>query len=333
MADPRNVYYLTGFWGEAFVALTSEEATLVVPALEHQRASEAAVQSDVVASERGAAMYETVKERLGGRKVLTDDMEASSFCRFSKMLDGRVEVDPEVLLQPRRVKDDWELSQLMEGGRVMDHLYRVTAEVLSPGKSEREVAAYVLAEMVRSKADPPAYPSTLNPLIVASGPNGALPHAYTTEKKVDRGEFVVCDYTLRFGGYVVDATRTFAVGPVSDEMKRSYDAVLGAQLAGISVAKAGIKASDVDKACRDHLAEFGLADRFVHGTGHGVGLDVHEPPWVSKGSEEVLQKDNTVTIEPGVYIPGRYGVRIEDTVVVKDKAEPLTHYAKELVSI
>jgi Xaa-Pro aminopeptidase len=331
--EPQNVYYLTGFWGEAFAVLTGDGTSLVVPGLEFERAKEAASSVEVVGSERGANIFNKVKERLGPNRAVVDNVDAMTFNRLSSFLSGGVTVDPEALMLSRRTKDEAEQAFLVEGGKVMDRLYEVTAELLAPGTDERSVAAAAIEEMMRLKADPPAYASTLNPLIVASGPNGALPHAYTTERRMERGDFVVCDYVLRYGGYVVDATRTFAVGEVSDVMKESYDAVLRSQEAGLQAAKVGARTSDVDSACRDLLASRGLAEYFVHGTGHGVGLDVHEAPFVRKGDQEVLKENYAVTIEPGVYFKGKYGVRIEDSIIVKERPVVLTHYPKTLTSL
>ena len=237
-------------------------------------------------------------------------------------------------MQSRRVKDEAELACLVEGGKVMDRLYEVTAELLSPGIGERTVAAAIVEEMMRLKADPPAYLATLNPLIVATGADGSLPHAYTSERKVEKGDFVVCDYVLRYGGYVVDATRTFGIGWVSAEMKRSYEAVLRAQLIGIHAAKIGARTGDVDKAVRGHLTGEGLGDYFVHGTGHGVGIAVHEAPAISPRAEGILEEGMVITVEPGIYLPNQGGVRLEDMVLIgRTGGEIMTHLRKELLQI
>lgn len=287
----------------------------------------------MIGSDRGADILNKVKEKIGSRKALIDDVDVVTFNRFASILPSGLTADPEVLMTSRKVKDEAELAYLVEGAKVMDKLYEVTAELLSPGIDERTIAAAILEEMIRMKADPPAYVNTLNPLIVAAGANGSFPHAYTTERKVEKGDFVVCDYVLRYFGYVVDATRTFAIGSASEEMKRSYDAVLQAQLAGISAMRVGAMTDDVDRAVRSRLSQQGLEQYFVHGTGHGVGLDVHEAPFIRRGDQEILKENMTVTVEPGVYFKGKYGVRIEDSVVVKEKPQVLTHFTKSLTII
>jgi len=331
--EPQNIYYLTGFWGEASVIVTGDETSIVVPALELERARESAPDVNVIGSDRGADMLNKVREKVGSRKALIDDVDVVTFNRFASILPSGLTADPEALMTSRKVKDEAELAYLVEGAKVMDKLYEVTADLLSPGIDERTIAAAILEEMIRMKADPPAYANTLNPLIVAAGANGAFPHAYTTERKVEKDDFVVCDYVLRYFGYVVDATRTFAIGSASEEMKRSYDAVLQAQLAGIGAMRVGARTDDVDRAVRSQLSQQGLEQYFVHGTGHGVGLDVHEAPFIRRGDQEILKENMVVTVEPGVYFKGRYGVRIEDSVVVKDKPQVLTHFTKSLLII
>ncbi|HVP23130.1 MAG TPA: Xaa-Pro peptidase family protein [Conexivisphaerales archaeon] len=333
VGEPQNVYYLTGFWGEATVVVGQEGCSIIVPALEFERAKESSSGVEVIGSDRGADMARKIKERVEARKCLIDNVDVSTFNRLSSMVPPGLTADPDALMSSRIVKDEAEISFLVEGGKVMDKLYEVTADLLSPGTDERTVAAAVIDEMIRLKADPPAYASTLNPLIVASGANGSLPHAYTTERKMERGDFVVCDYVLRYGGYVVDATRTFAIESASDQMERSYDVVLDSQLAGIDATRPGVVAEEVDRAVRVPLAKAGMEELFVHGTGHGVGLDVHEAPFIRRGSPEVLREGMAVTVEPGVYVKGKYGVRIEDSLIVGAKPQILTHFPKSLVIV
>jgi Xaa-Pro aminopeptidase/Xaa-Pro dipeptidase len=331
--EPQNVYYLTGFWGEATVVISPGGASLIVPALELERAKDSATDVGVIGGQRGPDITNKLKEAVGGRKALIDNVDVSTFNRFASFLSSGLSADPQAIMSAREVKDDAEISFLVEGGKVMDKLYGVTAELLSPGIDERTVAAAVLEEMVRMKADPPAYVSTLNPLIIASGANGSYPHAYTTERQMENGDLVVCDYVLRFGGYVVDATRTFAISSASDEMKRSYDVVLRSQLSGIEAIRPGVKTDEVDRATRAPLAGAGLEELFVHGTGHGVGLDVHEAPSIRRGDQELLKENMAVTVEPGVYVNGKYGIRIEDSLIVREKPLVLTHFQKSLVYV
>ena len=169
--------------------------------------------------------------------------------------------------------------------------------------------------------------------IVASGPNGAKPHARPSTRRIDEGELVVLDFGALVDGYCSDMTRTVCVGePAKPELRRMVDAVAEAQRAGVAAVRAGVAAKDVDAACRAVITDAGWGDAFVHSTGHGVGLDIHEHPLLGKTSTATLDAGYVVTVEPGVYLPGLGGVRIEDTVVVtSDGCRPLTNSPKDLV--
>ncbi|MDG6939482.1 MAG: M24 family metallopeptidase [Nitrososphaerota archaeon] len=330
VGKPQNLYYLTGFWGEGLAVLDSSAMSLIVPALERARAEEGVVDTEVIGADRGTRIMVALADRVRGKKCAIDDVDVAQYDAIASRTGAAPIVLPGACMDARTVKDELELKNLREGGRAMDDLYRLAAEVIAPGVSERKVSAALLERMVADGADPPAYESTLNPLIVASGPNGALPHAYTTTREVRDGDFVVVDLVLRYNGYVVDATRTFAVGRADHDMKEAYEAVLGSQREGAKSVRPGARTADVDGVCRRHLAERGYADLFVHSTGHGVGLDVHEPPWLRNGDGGELAEGMVVTVEPGVYVAGRYGVRIEDSIVVAEEPSALTGFAREL---
>jgi Xaa-Pro aminopeptidase/Xaa-Pro dipeptidase len=198
--------------------------------------------------------------------------------------------------------------------------------------SERDLQAKLIFEAMKMGANPPSYKSTLNPLIIAGGPNGALPHAEVTGRKFRKGDMIVVDLTLRHQGYIADATRTFALGRPTAEMEQVYEIVKESQKAGLGAARAGATCGQVDAACRDLIKERGFEKYFIHSTGHGIGLDVHEPPWVRMNNAEILQKNMAVTVEPGIYLPGKFGVRIEDSIIVADgRPKVLNRFTKELV--
>jgi Xaa-Pro aminopeptidase/Xaa-Pro dipeptidase len=165
-------------------------------------------------------------------------------------------------------------------------------------------------------ANPPSYRSTLNPLIIAAGPNSALPHAEVSDRKFMRGDMIVVDLTLRYRGYIADATRTFALISATSEMKKLYEVVKQSQQKGINAANEGTTCGVVDAACREVIEKSGYAKYFLHSTGHGIGLDVHEPPWLRIRNDEVLKTNMAITIEPGIYLRDKFGIRIEDSVIV-----------------
>jgi Xaa-Pro aminopeptidase/Xaa-Pro dipeptidase len=175
------------------------------------------------------------------------------------------------------------------------------------------------------------YRSTLNPLIIASGPNGALPHAQVTKRKFADGDLVVVDLTLRYKGYVSDATRTFGLGSVGDKAKQVYEIVKESQKKGLKAVKPNVSCKSVDDACREYINQKNYGKYFIHSTGHGIGLEVHELPTISAKSKTKLQKGMAITVEPGIYIPKKFGIRIEDSVVVKDAPQVLHKFTKELI--
>ena len=211
---------------------------------------------------------------------------------------------------------------LGEAARVADEALERVRPRLAGSITEQEFGRVLDFEMRELGATGPSFET-----IVAAGPNGAKPHHRPGARTIGRGEPVVLDFGALVGGYCSDMTRTVWVGHLAaPELRRAYEVVLAAQAAGVAAVRAGVACSEVDRACREFIASSGLADRFVHGTGHGVGLDIHEAPSLSASSTDTLEAGHVVTIEPGVYLPGLGGVRIEDTVVVTDDGcRPLTH--------
>jgi Xaa-Pro aminopeptidase len=213
----------------------------------------------------------------------------------------------------RRVKDEGELAAIEEASKLADEVWRWSLERGLAGRGEREVARAAEAR-IRELGGDPSFPA-----IVAAGPNGALPHAEPGEREIGQGELVVVDMGAQLDGYCSDGTRTFATGEPGEEARRVYEVVLEAQLAALAAVKAGVKGEDVDAVARRIIDAAGHGEHFGHGLGHGVGLEVHEAPRLSPRSDDVLAAGEVVTVEPGIYLPGRLGVRIEDFVIVTDE--------------
>jgi Xaa-Pro aminopeptidase len=218
---------------------------------------------------------------------------------------GRVE-------ELRRVKDAGELALIEEASKLADEVWRWSTERGLAGKTEREVARAAEAR-IREHGGDPSFPA-----IVAAGANGALPHAEPGEREIGRGELVVFDMGAQLDGYCSDGTRTYATGDPGEEGRRVYDTVLAAQQASLEAIRPGEKGEDVDAAARKVIDEAGHGEHFGHGLGHGVGLDIHEGPRLSLRSDDILATNEVVTVEPGIYLAGDLGVRIEDLVVVTD---------------
>ena len=206
---------------------------------------------------------------------------------------------------------------------------RLVSEVQFVGRRERDVAWDITRLYHEEGASEQAFES-----IVGSGPTGAKPHARAGDRVIESGELVVIDTGCRVGGYVSDYTRTLATGKLDSELREAYDVVLAAQLAGLEAIRAGVTGVDADAAARDVVEGTAFAGTFGHGLGHGLGLDVHEAPRLSAESPDTLAAGNVVTVEPGVYLPGRFGIRIEDDVIVTaDGSENPVRFTKELVTV
>ncbi len=329
--EPENVFYLTGFWGEAIAVCTDNGTKLIAPKLEYGRAEKTSIDCEVVPTERGSELISTFMSQIENDKACTDCSDYSTVESVRKH-GGNIAVNTEPFFQTRRIKDETEIRIIAKASRILDKLYEICEDEIKVGLSEQDLQAKLIYEGMRMGANPPSYKSTLNPLIIAGGPNGALPHAEVTSRKFKKGDMIVVDLTLRHAGYIADATRTFALGSATTEMKKVYSIVQESQKAGLGAAKAGVTCGQVDAACRDLIAERGYEKLFIHSTGHGIGLDVHEPPWLRMKNAEELQANMAVTVEPGIYIENKFGVRIEDSIIVTDgRPQVLNRFTKDLI--
>lgn len=230
----------------------------------------------------------------------------------------------------REVKDEQEIAAVRAAAALADEALAGVLEAGLAGRTERDVAIELELRMRRLGAQSPSFPS-----IVASGGHGALPHAEPRDVEIERGVLVTIDWGAHLDGYCSDCTRTYATGQLSEEAEETYELVLRAQEAALAAVRAGVSGREVDGVARAIIEEAGHAEHFGHGVGHGVGMEIHEAPRLSRtAGEEPLRVGNVVTVEPGVYIPGRLGVRIEDLAVVGDGgAQRLTSLAKELTTV
>jgi Xaa-Pro aminopeptidase/Xaa-Pro dipeptidase len=332
VSNVENIYYFTGFWGGGYLLLSRDGAKLFTGLLERFRAQENSFETEVVTPALGVPISSKLKEHVKG-SLLADEIPFTLKESLEKSLDFSLKVHPKIFYSMRRVKDENEISLIREASKRVDMLYEFSTKVIREGVSEREIASRVVGEALSLGLDTPYVNTDFTPIIVASGPNSSFPHAQVSDRRLRRGDVVKLDFFFRYKGYVSDETRTFILGSASNDFREAYETVLHAQEEGLKAVKAGVKACDVDSACRKIIEERGLQEYFVHGTGHGVGLEVHEPPTISVNQSELLEGGNVVTVEPGIYFPGKFGVRIEDTVYVGDSAVCLTSFTKELVEL
>lgn len=320
-----NITYLSGFTGSNGRLVVAEDPEMDLLVTDGRYATQAAQECPGLAVlVRREGLVEAVAEHLapvGGRvgfeaaRTTWRDGEALR----EAVADRGMEAVPTAgwVEALRAVKDDSELAALRAAGELTVAAWRALLETLRPGMTERDVAIRVERSMVDLGAAGPAFPT-----IVAGGPNGARPHHRPGDRPLAAGELVTVDMGARLSGYCADMTRTVALGQPPAELRAVHELVRTAQGAGVGAAVAGQDAGTVDAACRDAITAAGYGDRFVHDTGHGVGLEVHEQPDVRESSTDRLQARMTITVEPGVYLPGSGGVRIEDTVAVTDDGPP-----------
>ena len=227
------------------------------------------------------------------------------------------------------VKDESEIARIRAAVVLGAKLFDRAMEVLRPGAKEVEVAAEMELAARRAGAEEMSFPT-----IIASGARSALPHGRASQQAIPSDAFVVCDFGVILSSYCSDQTRTVWVGKPSDEARQAYEAVREAQQAAVEAVKPGIAVGEVDAAARQVLQKAGFGRYFTHSTGHGVGLEIHESPRVAKGQREILQPGMVITIEPGVYFPGKWGVRIEDMVAVTaGGCEILTPTSKDFLAV
>jgi Xaa-Pro aminopeptidase/Xaa-Pro dipeptidase len=330
--EPENLFYMTGFWGEAIGILDKNGCTIVSPELEMGRAKDESTDCDVVKSERGKGSLATVVKMLQRKKVCTDSDSYNIVSSMKKSL-SEVKSTTEPFYRARQVKDTQEIVILRKASLILDEMYGMCVDEMMIGQSEAQLQTILMQYAMERGMFATGYKSTLNPLIIAGGPNGSLPHAQVTDRKFKNGDMVVVDLTLRYKGYVSDATRTFGLGSVSSEAKKVYEIVRHSQEAGLQAVKPNATCKSVDDACRKLIEKKQYGKYFIHSTGHGIGLEVHELPNLGPSSTAILSKNMAVTVEPGIYIPRKFGVRIEDSVIVGNKVEVMHKFTKELIVI
>ena len=334
-----NVRYLTGFSGSAGVLLvTADRALLTTDGRYRTQSGEQVAASGVgdrVDVEIGGvqAQRDAVKGRLAGLTRVgleADNVTWEASRRWADLLEG-AEVKPTtgVVEALREVKDEGEIARMARAAAIADSALAEVLGLMGTGITETEFALALDTAMRRGGAESTAFDT-----IVAAGPNSAKPHHQPTDRRIDPGDPVVVDFGATFEGYRSDMTRTFCVGgePTGD-LARVFDVVRASQADGVAAVRPGAGTKEVDDVCRAVIAQAGWADAFEHGTGHGVGLDIHEAPTVSPLGTAILSSGVVVTVEPGVYLPGIGGVRIEDTLVVtEDGSRPLTTFTKEVAA-
>ncbi|MEM0381675.1 MAG: Xaa-Pro peptidase family protein [Nitrososphaerota archaeon] len=324
LTSEPNMYYLSGYSAislERLVSLLvfreSENICLIVPKLEKDRAEENCKIKDaeIFAYSDVEDPLDTLRGLLLRHHVKNFGVEGSAPYRFihpliSGTLQMSIKLVDELMYSLRIIKDEEEMKYLEAAAEINGKLMRDTIGQVRAGLSEKEVAAFVKARALELGADDVAF------ILAQSGSNSALPHQEPTQRRINDGDIVLLDIGIRYMGYYSDITRTITCGRPSPQQEKIFNIVYQAQSAGLATAMEGRKAGEVDDAARGKISDAGYGEYFIHRTGHGLGLEVHEPPYIKSGNYQELKKGMAFTVEPGIYLVGRYGVRLEDNVII-----------------
>lgn len=332
LSEP-NRFYLTGFdTSDGAVIITEKSAVFFTDFRYIEKAKETVKHLDVLMlTSRKEQIGEILKkDKISKLYIESNYVNIDEFESLKNDLDAEIITDSKLsdaLTDSRAVKDENELSSIIKAQELTDKTFEYILNKISPGKTEREIMLDMEFFMRKSGSEGVSFD-----FIVVSGKNSSLPHGVPTDKVIENGDFVTMDFGAVVNGYRSDMTRTVAVGGVSDEQLKVYETVLKAQEAALSFAKAGVVCQSVDKLSRDIIYNSGYKGCFGHSLGHSVGIEIHESPSFSPRCETVLKSGNIMTVEPGIYIENKFGVRIEDMIYITDSGNiNLTKSPKNLI--
>jgi len=326
---PENIFYMTGFWGHGILIITENQNILLTSTLEKNKAKLLAKNCEILVIQNWNKIVDKIDIICSKKKKFFD---SNNFMLNNKLHDDVI-VNSDIVYNMRRTKDEYELKSIIQASQMIDKLYLLIESEVKIGMSERTIASLLLSEIISNGYDLVNTPLSTTPLIVASGPHSSFPHSDLSDRNIQEGDLLTVDIFIRCNGYVSDATRTFGVGKIDEKLIHFYEIVKSAQNIGFKNTTENISTKLIDKEVRTFIEEKKLGKYFIHGTGHGVGLDVHEPPIINKNSQDILKLNDVVTIEPGIYFPNKFGIRIEDTILVSNPSKSLLNYTKELITI
>jgi Xaa-Pro aminopeptidase len=336
--DDSSRYWLTGFRSSAGIAIISKKETaLILDGRYTEKAYSEKPDAVIYPSTKGlfADACEYILNN-GFKSVLVDENKVSlaEFYRLRALLEDvkekkvKVKHGKDLIGKFVSVKNEKEISYIKEAVRITDECFSHILTVIKNGITESDIAAEI-NYFFHKRGCENAFET-----IVVSGVKSSMPHGIPENIKLTPNSFITMDFGAKFKGYCADLTRTIVLGKANDEMKKIYDIVLEANVRGISAAKSGVNCKDVDKASRGYISSEGYGEYFTHSTGHSLGIDIHEAPSVSTFSADILKAGNVVTIEPGIYVPNKYGVRIEDTILItENETIVLSKSPKNLIEI
>ena len=338
ITDEKNQRYACGFpFTDGFVLVSQEKAWLITDSRYIEAAEKIAGScAEIVLYDNRCPKLFCLREALkkagayesGGefKVILAEDNKLShaGYLDLETKLNLSLSPAGDLLLKLRSSKDDEELESMREAQRISEKALSETLSIIRVGMTEREIASELVYRMLKFGSEG----NSFDPIVV-SGPNTSLPHGVPGDRKVQSGDFLTMDFGSLKNGYCSDMTRTVAVGHATEEMHKIYHLVLKAQLAGIAAARSGIPGMEIDRAARAVIQEAGYGDYFGHGFGHSLGLDIHEGPYANPRENRSMPENAVISAEPGIYLPGKYGVRIEDVMILRnDGSEVITNAPK-----
>ena len=324
--------YAVGFEGEGWVLVSRDGAHYSTDGRYIEAARQQVTGAEIVLTERGQSHLALAREEIRRRGLKRVGFEsgrvsADELGRWKDSLPCELVAAQGLLDGLLAAKDEEELARMRQAQRITDEAFREILNFIRPGLTEQEVAARLVYELLRRGGRRVSFDP-----IVAAGANGSMPHAVPGETVIQPGMFVTMDFGCVYEGYCSDMTRTVAVGQPTDEMERVYHTVLEAQRAGIAAARAGVTGSEVDRAARQVIQQAGYGSFFSHSFGHSLGLEIHESPNASPSEQTVFPAGAVISAEPGIYLPGHFGVRIEDVLVLREGGcEDITQSPKKLI--
>lgn len=342
LSETNRLYFTEFQSSDGFLLVSKNGAKFITDSRYIEAAEKGAKDCEVILQKSGKDFLNQIVEAiksLGGKTVLieTSKLTLAEASFYEKLfLENKIKLNKtdkldKLIAQFRIIKSDEELAKISKAQRIAEKAFKKVLPMVKPGVKEAEIAAALDYEMRLGGAECVSFET-----IVATGKNSSMPHAVPGSTKVKSGDFVTFDFGAVYKGYHSDTTRTVAVGKITPEMANVYDTVLRAQKSGVAALKAGVSNRAVDKVCRDIIKDAGYGDFFGHSTGHGVGVEIHEPPtlYCNAKKEIKLEPGMVITVEPGIYLPGKFGVRIEDMLAItEDGAKNFVSLPKKLITL
>ena len=334
ITNSTNIRYLIGFTGSASLLLVLDQSAYFFTDGRYIQQSKEQVQNAKITIISNSYFDELKNHNLLSSKMnIGFESDHMSFSYYETMISNFPKINwistNSIVENLAAIKDNEEIQSLKTAIEITDEVFTKIIPEIKQGVTEKYISTKISYLFKMNGAEGDSYES-----IIAGGPRSALPHARPTDRKFEKGDFIVMDFGALYNGYHADMTRTLVVGKPTNKHTEIYDIVLESQLNGITTARSGIPCSEVDNACRSIIQDNGYGDMFTHSTGHGIGLEVHTLPRVHKNNHELLKQNQVITIEPGIYIPDWGGVRIEDDCLILDSScQPLNKSSKELIIV